>query len=236
MIETFLGISSIEANRPLTVAELKKRTERETGIPSSACTIYRLKRISRNGPLTPCSLTPCTKICAIVPSQATRLSVGVLNALSQSLSTHVKAVEPEPTNNVENASSSLSIMHRKEQEKQSGDTFITARGLSLEDGVQRCMVAKDLFALCDAFRLRYIIAKETHETVVRMLKSLKEQLEMATRGPRTDFEANLLQHVRKNIVTSVSERKSALLVALETEVAEEELMEIQFASLSNVYR
>lgn len=84
--------------------------------------------------------------------------------------------------------------------------------------------------------MRYIIAKETHETVVRMLESLKEQLEMATRGPRTDFEANLLQHVRKNIVTSVSERKSALLVALETEVAEEELMEIQFASLSNMYR
>ncbi|EFO64001.1 Hypothetical protein GLP15_3886 [Giardia lamblia P15] len=231
MIETFLGISSIEANRPLTVAELKKRTERETGIPSSACTVYRLRRISRSE-----SLTPRTKICAIVPSQATRLSVGVLNALSQSFSTHAKAIEPDLTHKVENASSSLSIMHHKDQEEQSADTFITTRGLSLEDRLQRCIVAKDLFALCDAFRLRYIIAKETHETVVRMLESLKGQLEMATRGPRTEFEANLLQHVHKNLVTSVSERKGALLVALETEIAEEELMEIQFASLSNVYR
>ena len=231
MLEILLGIGSIESNRPLTVAEFKRRTEQETGIPSSACTIYRLRRIPRNG-----SFIQNAKVCAVVPSQATRLNVGVLNALSQSPHTNVKGSEPIQTNKAENVSSSLSLMHRREQEEHSGDTFITARGMSLEDGLQKCVLARDLFALCDAFRLRYIIAKETHETVVRMLESLKAQLEMATRGPRTDFEANLLQYVRKNLVTSVSERKGALLVALETEIAEEEMMEVQFANLSKVYR
>ena len=231
MLEILLGIGSIESNRPLTVAEFKRRTEQETGIPSSACTIYRLRRIPRNG-----SLIQNAKVCAVVPSQATRLNVGVLNALSQSPHTNVKGSEPIQTSKAENVSSSLSLMHRREQEEHSGDTFITARGMSLEDDLQKCVLARDLFALCDAFRLRYIIAKETHETVVRMLESLKAQLEMATRGPRTDFEANLLQYVRKNLVTSVSERKGALLVALETEIAEEEMMEVQFANLSKVYR
>lgn len=232
MSEIFLGMCSVESNRPLTVTEFKRRTEKETGIPSSACRIYRLKRIPRNG-----SLAPGARVCAIIPSQATRLSVGVLNALSQPLPTpSPKAPESNQAKRVENVSSSLSLMRNKEQEEYSTTAFITTRGLSLEDGLQRCVLARDLFALCDAFRLRYIIAKETHETVVRMLESLKAQLEMATRGPRTDFEANLLQNVRRNLVTSVSERKGALLVALETEIAEEELMEVQFANLSKLYR
>lgn len=233
MSEVFLGMGSVESNRPLTVAEFKRRTEKETGIPSTACRIYRLKQISQND-----SIIPGVRICAIIPSQATRLSVGVLNALSQPLTKESpKKPESNQMNKAENASpSSLSLMPSKERKEHAVDTFITARGLSLEDGLQRCVLARDLFALCDAFRLRYIIAKETHETTVRILESLKAQLELATRGPRTDFEANLIQNVRKNLVTSVSERKGALLVALETEIAEEELMELQFANLSKLYR
>lgn len=146
MLEILLGIGSIESNRPLTVAEFKRRTEQETGIPSSACTIYRLRRIPRNG-----SLIQNAKVCAVVPSQATRLNVGVLNALSQSPHTNVKGSESIQTSKAENVSSSLSLMHRREQEEHSGDTFITAKGMSLEDGLQKCVLARDLLLFVTHF-------------------------------------------------------------------------------------